>query len=439
MSYEPIGRHPLAACAVAALFCASFFGYSPRAVASTIAVTNCNDSGTGSLRSAAARARSGDTLDLRRLHCTIVLTRGQVELPQQDIALVGPGAGALAITSEYRSRIFLHAGTGTLRIAYLSLVEGRHAAEFATGGCIYSSGNVTLQNARLHQCTAEGIRPPDCEGTGTCSHSNGGAIRAEGVVRMSYSTVSDSHVNDFDSFGGGIYATELRMYRSRLLRNHSNMWGGGALANRLVALGSIIAGNSTYSDGGPVDVGYADVRDSTFTDNETVEGGCTALCAGEARIVNSTFSGNHAGGAGAIWVDDLSLVSSSVTRNREIYGSQAECEGAIRGGSLYIESSIVAGNACGSGVLDVGGFGTLVGAHNLVGVSLVPLPADTLRGDPLLGPLAFNGGVTPTHALRTGSPAIGRGSNPLLLQYDQRGPGFPRVKGAAPDIGAFER
>ena len=37
------------------------------------------------------------------------------------------------------------------------------------------------------------------------------------------------------------------------------------------------------------------------------------------------------------------------------------------------------------------------------------------------------------------SPAINHGGNVLNRAYDQRGPGFPRVKGAFPDIGAIER
>ncbi|MCG8653270.1 MAG: Ig-like domain-containing protein [Pirellulales bacterium] len=59
-------------------------------------------------------------------------------------------------------------------------------------------------------------------------------------------------------------------------------------------------------------------------------------------------------------------------------------------------------------------------------------------GDPLLGPLANNGGPTATHALLAGSPAIDAGSNPLGFQFDQRGVGFERESGAATDVGAFE-
>jgi hypothetical protein len=55
--------------------------------------------------------------------------------------------------------------------------------------------------------------------------------------------------------------------------------------------------------------------------------------------------------------------------------------------------------------------------------------------NPALGPLAFDGGTTRTHALLPGSPAIDGGSNPLNLTNDQRGPAFARVVGGAADMG----
>jgi hypothetical protein len=64
--------------------------------------------------------------------------------------------------------------------------------------------------------------------------------------------------------------------------------------------------------------------------------------------------------------------------------------------------------------------------------------ANVIGLDPRLGPLADNGGPTQTHALLAGSPALDHGSNPAGLAFDQRGAGFARVRGAAPDIGAFE-
>src|SRR5206468_543482 len=67
-------------------------------------------------------------------------------------------------------------------------------------------------------------------------------------------------------------------------------------------------------------------------------------------------------------------------------------------------------------------------------------PGDQVNTDPLLGPLQDNGGPTFTHALLPGSPAVDAG-NPNFTpppDYDQRGPGFPRVVNGRIDIGAFE-
>src|SRR5207244_2850100 len=65
---------------------------------------------------------------------------------------------------------------------------------------------------------------------------------------------------------------------------------------------------------------------------------------------------------------------------------------------------------------------------------------DQINTDPLLGPLANNGGPTFTHALLPGSPAIDAGDptfTPPPL-FDQRGPCFARVVNGRIDIGAFE-
>jgi hypothetical protein len=228
----------------------------------------------------------------------------------------------------------------------------------------------------------------------------------------------------------------LKLYRSRLLRNSADS-GGAAVAHGFTAVESLVADNGGY-DGGAVQVGDAfggygpaDIRNSTFTGNRSAT--CPALCAGDARIINSTFS--HNGGEG---------VAISVRQDARIFNStiafNAGCGGvAVRSGTLRLESTIIAGNTCVGAALDLEYNGTVIGSHNLVGASSSTLPADTLRADPRLKPLARNGGFTPTHALADTSPAINHGCNVLGLKYDQRGRGFPRTKGGYPDIGAFER
>jgi len=66
--------------------------HAGKASAATVPVTNCNDGGSGSLRSAVASAASGDTVDLRALRCSaITLVNGPIAIAQTDLTLMGPG------------------------------------------------------------------------------------------------------------------------------------------------------------------------------------------------------------------------------------------------------------------------------------------------------------------------------------------------------------
>jgi hypothetical protein len=177
-------------------------------------------------------------------------------------------------------------------------------------------------------------------------------------------------------------------------------------------------------------------------------GGTTPL-----TITNTTISGNEAESGAAIESGcNLQLFNSTVTDNIASTDSVADAGG---GGGDAIEIIHQEGKFSATSTLiynpgvvraDLYFFH---GTTNLgtISKSLIfapdpstpPLPPDTMIGvDPLLDVLANNGGPTRTHALLPGSPAIDAGSNPLGLTFDQRGPGFPRTFGAAPDIGAFE-
>ena len=113
--------------------------------------------------------------------------------------------------------------------------------------------------------------------------------------------------------------------------------------------------------------------------------------------------------------------------------------------AFRISGSIVSGNHA-NGVpdnLDGYFFG---GGYNLLGDGDVPSGSFDVTGvnDPMLGPLADNGGPTLTHALLPGSPAI-NASDPAAVvgvndvaEYDQRGAGFERIVDGQLDIGSFE-
>src|SRR5438046_8185987 len=65
--------------------------------ATTISVTNTNDSGAGSLRQALADANDGDTIDFQAgISGTITLTSGQLVV-NANIMIDGPGADMLAV------------------------------------------------------------------------------------------------------------------------------------------------------------------------------------------------------------------------------------------------------------------------------------------------------------------------------------------------------
>ena len=150
-------RRPLALC-LALLFAAP----AASAFASTITVTNCADSGAGSLRDAVATAISGDTIDFdANLACsTITLAGGAITIatgadgmPLTDLQISGPGRNVLAIDGNYADRVFAHtAGAdATLRIANLALHHGFTAGD---GGCVFSEGDVDIAYVELSECAA---------------------------------------------------------------------------------------------------------------------------------------------------------------------------------------------------------------------------------------------------------------------------------------------
>jgi hypothetical protein len=146
-------------------------------------------------------------------------------------------------------------------------------------------------------------------------------------------------------------------------------------------------------------------------------------------VKNSTFSGNSAGSA---------LGAGGIENNGSDSGSA----------TLTIGSTILKAGA--SGVNITNSFGTVTSlGHNLSSDAaggdgttgpggFLNATGDKRNTDPLLGPLAFNGGPTQTHAIGCDSPALDAGSTPDLLTNDQRGPGFARTVGTGTDIGAFE-
>jgi hypothetical protein len=394
-------------------------------------VTSCADGdGIATLRGAVAAAGEGDTVDLRQLKCsTITLSHGAIPVLLNSVAIIGPGADALRVDGAGTDRVFYHPGGGELLLQDLTIRNGAARAtgiHITGGGCIVSGGYVVLDHSVVRDCYSS----------------------AEGV------------------YGGAIFAYSLSMYTSTLSRNvgfgaspvtGTATFGGGAYVNSMYLVDSTISGNqathdrsdgqTSYESGGGVFSnlgGY--VFSSTISGNYSYGlGGGMATFGGYTIILDSTISGNTArtrSGGGL----DLRVFSGGVIANSTIAANQAAAGGGLylRGSlpGFTLQSSLLSGNAAAAGGADLGAAVSVAisGSNNLVQAAgpAVALPADTLHGNPQLQPLGDNGGPTRTHALSAGSPAIDTGDNLFGLVNDQRGTGFPRITGAAADIGAFE-
>jgi hypothetical protein len=241
----------------------------------------------------------------------------------------------------------------------------------------------------------------------------------------------------------------------------ANMGGGirnsGVLTLGRCTVNDNMATISFAMGGGIANLGVLTVFDSTITGNAAsgnggLGGGIFNSSTAMLTIINSTISGNSAsaggpgdnsargGGIRNSNQQPLIIITSTITDNDvDNSGLGPESGGGIDGNVTWIRNSLIAGNSGRSGP-DV--FGSLTsGGYNLFGDSSGGSgydPADILNVNPMLGPLQDNGGPTLTHALLPGSPSIDAGDNADAPEWDQRGPGFPRIVNGRIDIGAFE-
>ena len=235
---------------------------------------------------------------------------------------------------------------------------------------------------------------------------------------------------------GGVELTNGMIQNSVIVENISGRHGGGVYAfGEIVIEQTLIANNSADNAGGGIFYSTA---------------------GGDLTITNTTISGNTAGSSGggirfsASFAYKLYMTNITITANV----ADSDADGNGNGGgftnlgsdleNVFMRNSILYGN------IDISGEapdceGTIVSLdYNIVGdltaCSLLDNLTNTLIGvDPMLLPLAENGGFSWTHALAAGSPAIGTGSckdqNDILVLQDQRG--FLRPPSEC-DIGAYE-
>ena len=206
------------------------------------------------------------------------------------------------------------------------------------------------------------------------------------------------------------------------------LWNGGVLTQ----MGGSVSGNTAGNGGGLHSTGTATLIGTTVSGNTATDEGGGIANLGALQVTNSTISGNNAatdgGGIANTTTGMLTVLNSTISDN---------IAGGVGGGIFHdgttatLQNTIVAGNTavdCDGAVVSFDNNLDRDNTCNLVA------PGDLPGVDPLLGPLANNGGSTQTHALPAGSPAIDAGDDGAAPAADQRG--FPRAR--ASDIGAFE-
>jgi uncharacterized repeat protein (TIGR01451 family)/CSLREA domain-containing protein len=226
--------------------------------------------------------------------------------------------------------------------------------------------------------------------------------------------------------------------------------GPSGQAGRLTIEGSTLSDNVSERRGGAINArGTIPKQETTLLSVTQVPIGPSAV-----EIKNSTISGNTSDSGGGGEGGGLAATDSNVTlTSSTVYGNHAPNEdGHGEGGGLWVGGSstlsivntLLAENLAGGRVencFDPEAEITSLG-HNLDSGDTCSLGTAELKNtDPNVGPLSDNGGLTPTHQLLDGSPAIDAADNNAGPETDQRGGHRPPGGGSAGDtrdIGAYE-
>jgi hypothetical protein len=225
----------------------------------------------------------------------------------------------------------------------------------------------------------------------------GGIVRvATGTARIADTTLLGGVARN----GGAVAVGEgaaVRIVRSWVSKSLASERGGALLVrgHATVERSTISEGQSGAGGGAWVgDTGSLEVSDSTISSSTATRGGGGLHIRGLATLRSTTVARDRATVGGAIFATPTAdvTIGSSVLEGNAATGRAPTCSRPL--------------SSDGHNVAD--GFGCgLDGPGDLTGV------------DPMLGSLRQNGGPTPTHALRIGSPAVGNGAACSAL--DQRG------------------
>ncbi len=373
--------------------------------ASGIAVTNCNDSGAGSLRAAVAGSSAGSTITFSTsLGCNLIREITGSIVVSNNLMIEGPGASTLAVSGNNANSVFAVNDGFVVTISGLTIEDGNSD----NGGGIDNDGTLTVTDT-------------------TVSHNTGnsGAGFGAGIFNDGTLTVTDSVISDNTEafFGGGIDSddgTSMSVTDSTVSGNQATNGGAGLI-----------------STGGTL----LTVSHSTITGNTAAAGNGGGIINGATgSVINSTIVNNTAVVGAGIENDDgtLTVAASTIADNTDTGGPGGGIANPI--GATSIESTILSNNDgnCSVPAGSITDHGYNISDDDFCDFTGTGSTNNSSLVGHNLGPLADNGGSTQTKALLN-TPSADPMLNvvpagPLCPATDQRGE--PRV--APCDIGAYE-
>ncbi len=243
------------------------------AYGATFDVTNCNDSGAGSLRQAVLDANgAGGADDITfSVVCTITLTSGEIDITD-SVNIIGNGS---TISGNNANRIFYVTGFISVTIDNLIFTNGSSG----DGGAIYNDGaNLTINNSTFTNNTASLFA---------------GAVANEATLTINNSAFT----NNTASMSGGAVASAGTSTISDSIFNSNTVTNGygGAVANEatLTINNSAFTNNTASMSGGAVaSTGTSTISDSIFTDNSATTGWAIYLDSTTLNSQNTHYENN---------------------------------------------------------------------------------------------------------------------------------------------------
>ncbi|MFK7956997.1 MAG: choice-of-anchor Q domain-containing protein [Lysobacterales bacterium] len=318
--------------------------------------------------------------------------------------------------------------TGNLNLSAIT-VQGNIADE--DGGGIFASGNTNTITESSFTANQAGQRGGAIT-TGSVmglydvnfADNNAGGIGGALFVQSTGNLAMTEGVfeNNSAERGGGLFGYgPANLTQTTFVNNTAQTYGGAVYMRNFFNLSQSTVANNSANNGAGIftaQLGISTLTNVTLSNNTSVLSAFppypAAVYAFSAmNIVNSTLLDNAPNGiTKANGTDNWTMTNTVIAGSAE-----ADCVDAVTDLDQNL-SNLIGDGSCAAGAIDL------------------------VVGDPMLGPLASNGGPTQTHAPLSGSPIVDQGNNSDCPSNDQTG--MPRpIDGngddnAECDIGSVE-